>query len=127
MMRFALVFAAVFANIAVAQDAPGKPDAEREYATVALALEALRSKSGVKISDLSGWTVIEDRSTLSLWSFTPPGHPAHPAAIHRRVVQEADKIFVKTHVLCEASKPACDKVVADFEDLNQRMIKGLKR
>jgi hypothetical protein len=123
----ALMFVAAFANIAVAQDAASKTASDREYATVAIALEALRAKSGVKISDLSGWTVIEDRSTLSLWSFTPPSHPAHPAAIHRKVVQEGDNIFVKMQVLCEAPKPACDKVVADFEDLNQRMTKALKR
>ena len=123
----ALMFAAIFANVAVAQDTPVKPASDSEYATVALALEALRTKSGVKISDLAGWTVIEDGSTLSLWSFTPAGHPAHPAAIHRKVVQEDNNIFLKMHVICEASKPACDKVVADFEDLNQRMTKSLKR
>jgi hypothetical protein len=122
----ALIFAAAFANVAVAQDATSKTASDREYATVAIALEALRAKSGVKISDLSGWTVIEDRSTLSLWSFTPPSHPAHPAAIHRKVIQEGNNIFVKMHVLCEAPKPACDKVVADFQSLNQQVRKDMK-
>jgi hypothetical protein len=123
----ALMLAAVFANSAIAQDTPGVSTSDREYATVALALEALRAKSGVKISDLAGWTVIEDRSTLSLWSFTPSGHPAHPAAIHRKVVQEGNNIFVKMHVLCEAPKPACDKVVADFQSLNQQVRKDMKQ
>jgi hypothetical protein len=123
----ALILAAVLANSAVAQDTPGKSTSDREYATVALALEALRAKSGVKISDLSGWTVIEDRSTLSLWSFTPPGHPAHPAAIQRKVIQEGNNILVKMHVLCEAPKPACDKVVADFQSLNQQVRKDMKQ
>jgi len=120
----ALVLTAVFADIAVAQNTPGKTD--REYTTAASALEAMRAKSGVKISVQSGWTVIEDRSTMSLWSFTPSGHPAHPAAIHRRVVQEGNNVVMKMDVLCEAPKPACDKVVADFQGLNQQVRKDIK-
>jgi hypothetical protein len=121
-----LMLAAIFADIALAQNSPGKTASDREYTTAASALEAMRAKSGVKISVQSGWTVIEDRSTMSLWSFTPSGHPAHPAAIHRKVIQEGNNIFVKMDVLCEPPKPACDKVVTDFQGLNQQIRKDIK-
>jgi hypothetical protein len=123
----ALLLAIAFADIAVAQDATGNATPDREYATAASALEAMRAKSGVKTSVQSGWTVIEDRSTLSVWSFTPPGHPAHPAAIRRRVVQEGNNLLLQMNVLCEAPKPACDAMVMEFEKLNGQVRQDLKR
>ena len=124
-MRKLLVFVAaiVLSNAAFAQEKSSTP----EYPTVASALDALRAKSGVKLSTQSGWTVIEDRSTLSVWSFVPEGHPAHPAVIHRKVVQDGNNIFVQMNVLCEAPKAACDAVVTDFEKLNGKVRDSLSR
>jgi hypothetical protein len=97
------------------------------YPTAAAALESLRAKPGVKTSVQSGWTVIEDGATPSLWSFPPKGHPAYPAAIQRRVVQEGSEVVIRMNVLCEASKAACDALVADFEGLNGRVRKEMQR
>jgi hypothetical protein len=116
---FALVLIAACVDLAAAQGTTG---AERsEYATAAQALQGLRAKPGVKISMQSGWTVIEDRSTLSVWSFPPVGQRAYPTAIQRKIVQEGSNIFVKMKVLCEAPKPDCDAVVAEFGKLNERV------
>jgi hypothetical protein len=129
MMRvlFAVVPAVVFASVAIAQDGVDRATPDREYPTVASALEAMRAKSGVKSSVQSGWTVIEDQSTLSLWSFAPPGHSAYPAAVQRKVIKEGDNIFVKTNVLCEAPKAACDALVAEFQKLNEQAREHVKR
>ena len=123
----ALLLTVILADIASAQNLTGKAAPVPEYPTAAAALEALRAKSGVKISTEAGWTVIEDRSTFSVWSFTPPGHPAFPAAIHRQVVQDGNNMFVKTSVLCEAPKSACDAVVAEFQKLNGQVRDELKQ
>ncbi len=121
MMRVVLsvVLTVASSALALAQGAPGgaKPD----YPTAAQALEALRAKPGVNVSVQSGWTVIEDRATLSVWSFTPADHRAHPAAIQRKIVQEGANIYVRMNVLCEAPKPDCDALVADFGKLNERV------
>ena len=122
----ALILTLMLAAVADAQNPPGAKSV-REYPTAAAALEALRSKSGVKISTQNGWTVIEDKSTLSLWLFTPSGYPAHPAAIHRQVIQEGGNISIQMDVLCEAPKPACDAMVADFQKLDARVRDDLKR
>jgi hypothetical protein len=119
----ALILIAGFESNAAAQDSSGRIG----YATVASALESLRAKSGVSVSRQSGWTIITEPSGLSLWSFTPEGHPAAPAVVHRQVLQEGGDFFVKMQVLCEAAKPACDALVADFEKLNQQMAEDLKR
>lgn len=121
----ALFLTVVTADVLFAQNAGSK--AAPAYATAKAAFEAVRAKSGVKVSTLSGWTVIEDGSTLSVWSFTPPNHPAAPAAIHRQVVQEGGNLFVKMNVLCEAPRPACDALVTEFEKLNTRVRNDLKQ
>ncbi|WFU40893.1 hypothetical protein QA640_43270 [Bradyrhizobium sp. CB82] len=100
---------------------------DTSYTTAAAALAALRAKSGVKTSVQSGWTVIEDAATLSLWSFPPAGHPAYPAAIQRRVMQEGSNVVIKMNVLCEASKPACDALVLEFEKLNGNVRRQMQQ
>ena len=45
------------------------------FPTVAAALEALKSRNDLKISIQGGWTIVEDRSANTFWSFTPPNHP----------------------------------------------------
>ncbi|WP_315742302.1 MULTISPECIES: hypothetical protein [unclassified Bradyrhizobium] len=101
--------------------------ADLGYPTVASALESLCAKPGTRSSMQSGWTVIEDKAALSVWSFAPSGHPAYPTAIRRHVVQDGDHLFIKMDVLCEAAKPACDTVVAEFERLNGIVRDDLKR
>jgi hypothetical protein len=122
---YAVMLTAIFSDIAVAQDAKIKAAADFGYASVAVALESMRAKSGVKESTQSGWTVIEDASTLSLWSFTLPGHSAHPAAVRRRIVKDGDNIMMQSNVLCEAPRPACDAVVAEFAKLDQAVRESL--
>jgi hypothetical protein len=90
------------------------------YATVAEALAALRSRPGVEISQQGGWTIVSERATGTLWSFTPPGNPAHPSAIKRAIVSSDGSTQIDMNVLCEATKAACDKLVTEFQQLNQR-------
>jgi hypothetical protein len=64
---------------------------------------------------------------LSLWSFVPEGHPAYPAAVDRKVVQQENDLFIQMSVLCEASKAACDALVTEVTGLNERLHKDLAR
>ena len=97
------------------------------YPSVAAALEALQHKSGVKVSNPGGWTVIQDPSDQTIWSFTPPGHPAYPAVVRRQIVQSSAGISLKMNALCQAAKPPCDKLVADFQGLNNRVRENFNR
>jgi hypothetical protein len=129
MHKFGPAFAAVVAtlSIASAQQAAQPSSTGVGYPTVKAALDAMRAKSGANVSTQAGWTVIEDRAALTVWSFTPAGHPAHPAAVRRTITQEGDKIFVKMSALCEAPKPACDVLVSEFQDLAKKMQDSLQR
>ena len=96
------------------------------YPSVAAALADLHSKPEVKFSIQNGWTVAEDRSHSSFWSFPPEGDPAYPSAVKRIVVQTAAGINLEMKVLCQSTQAACDKLVADFNALNERMRDSFK-
>jgi hypothetical protein len=97
------------------------------YPTVAAALEALKAKNGVKISIQGGWTIVEDASDNSFWSFTPPGHPAHPTAVKRYAVQKDGATSIQMKALCQTEKAACDKLIAEFTALNERIAQNAGR
>ena len=91
------------------------------YSTVYDALEALRSRSDVVMRVNSGWTIVTESKRQAVWSFTPATHAAHPAAVVRIVSQRGGDIFIEMKALCQGRKVACDKLIADFQELNDRM------
>ncbi|OEC35682.1 molecular chaperone DnaJ [Pseudomonas sp. 21C1] len=115
-----------FLSISIAFSAFASENSSIGYKTVELALKALKSKEGINLSSQGGWTIIEDKedSNLVLWSFTPDSHPAHPAAIKRKVVERNQKIYIQMSALCQAKKEDCDKLMQEFEQLNQNIMKG---
>ena len=115
-----------FLSISIAFSAFASESSSIGYKTVELALNALKSKEGTNLSIQGGWTIIEDKedSNLVLWSFTPDSHPAHPAAIKRKVGEKNQKIYIQMSALCQAKKVDCDKLMQEFEQLNQNIMKG---
>jgi hypothetical protein len=96
------------------------------YSSVAEALEALKAKSGANVTVQQGWTIVDDRPGNAFWSFTPPGHPAHPAAIKRSIVSRDGGMYVDMSALCQAEKAACDKLIEEFKALNERMRSDIR-
>jgi hypothetical protein len=120
--------ALLLATAASAQPAD-PPAGERQssigYPSVAAALAALKARNDVKISDLGGWTVVEDGMTL--WSFAPSDHPAYPSAVKRTLVEQNGAFYVRMNVLCQAAQSPCDKLVAEFQQLNEQMRQSIAR
>jgi hypothetical protein len=96
------------------------------YSSVAAALKDLHSKPDVQFSVQNGWTIAEDRSHFTLWSFPPEGDPAYPSAVKRTAVQTGTGVNMDMKVLCQSTQSACDKLVADFNALNERMRDSFK-
>lgn len=94
------------------------------YPTVAAALATLRAKPGSEVSMQNGWMVVSEPSARAVWSFTPAGHPAHPALVRRGVVTEGSTLVVKTDVLCQAAKAPCDQLVLEFRVMNNTTRDG---
>ena len=100
------------------------------FSTVAEAMDSVRSMPGVEITTTKpdGWTIVNDRSNSTQWSFTPPGHYAHPAVVKRIIKQSADgNLYIAMTALCEAEKASCDKLVGEFEQLNDGIRRTVQR
>lgn len=109
-----------------AQSAGPAPGDGIPYPTVAAALSALKAKSGVKFASNDGWTLADDTDG-AIWSFTPANHYANPS-VGRRMLRERDgRFFVETQILCQAQKPACDRLRNDYALLDQRMNEAVQR
>ena len=91
------------------------------YASAAEALAALRTKAGVTFSKNGDWTVAKDTDG-AMWSFTPENHYAHPSIGRRRIVEHEGRFYVQTDIRCQAEKPACDWLHADYQLLDKRMM-----
>ena len=95
------------------------------FDNVAAARSALQAKPGVKFSDNDGWLIVNDTDG-SIWSFTPANHFANPSIGRRTLLQRDGEFFVQTQILCQAQKPQCDRLKADYELLDKRMSEALR-
>jgi hypothetical protein len=131
--RALLLIAGLLANASLAQPTQDTSASAQTqptsigYATVAAALEALRSQSGSTVSLQGGWTIISVTSEQALWSFTPANHPAHPAAVKRKIVERDGAVGVQMTALCQAEKAACDRLIEEFQQLNDRIREQSQR
>lgn len=99
------------------------------YADVASALADLtaRDGAGTIVTRSDDWTIVNEPGAGAQWSFTPKGHPAHPAVL-RRVVKRGTggDVSVETASLCEASAQACAKLLQEFEAMNPRITQAIR-
>jgi hypothetical protein len=97
------------------------------YPSVAAALADLHSKPEVIFREEGGWIIAEDRSHYTLWSFATEGDPAYPSAVKRTAVQESGgSVTMNMNILCESTQDACDKLAANFNELNERARDSIK-
>ena len=80
--------------------------------------EDFRDKSYVAIGDTAKDTI---------WTFTVPGHPAHPSVVCRRPVQDGADLRLEMNVQCNAPEAECQKLVQSFQELNQRMMREMRK
>jgi hypothetical protein len=114
----------------VGDEAASLPEAKEDvigYSDVATARKELLSrKDGQAHTEGSGWLVVYFPSEYTIWTFTPESDPAYPAVVRRVITQGPDKnTYINMSVLCQASKAACDNLVRQFNELNDRMKASL--
>ncbi|MDP4301829.1 hypothetical protein [Leptothrix discophora] len=100
------------------------------YTRVAEALAALaaRDGNGTVVTHADGWTTVNEPMASAQWSFTPAGHPAHPALVRRIVErQPVGELRIDVQTLCESpSAAACAQLRSDFEAMNDRIRQAMK-
>lgn len=114
-----------------AQPAPPAPPASAPpigHASVDEALAALsaRDGNGTIVTHNDGWTIVAEPQAAAQWSFTPEGHPAHPAVVRRIIRRGPGTVDVQTTMLCEAPAPACAALQAEFEALSERIRQAVR-
>src|SRR5712692_8164957 len=115
------VVACAHLELAISQEQGTTRNASIGYSSVEAGLGALRVRKDIGVSVRDGWTIFSEEGGLTLWSFTPDNHPAHPAVVRRQMTQKDGAWYVNMNTLCEATKAACDKLIEDFRVLNERM------
>jgi len=126
-----LLFAIVLVSSARAAEPIGSSQPQNTtsigYPSPAAALEALRSKPNVKIRQENDWIVVDDPSEHTFWSITTPGHPAHPAAVKRALVERDGAIHIQMQILCGAPKASCDLLARQFKEINEGLSRSMPR
>lgn len=114
------VLALMLSNVAsAAEPLPEVPGSSVGYPTVAKAFEDLSSQPGIRRVIQNGWTVFDDETAHTIWSFAPQGSPPFPSVVKRQIVTEGTGVSIKMDVHCESTKSACDDLVVMFEKLNE--------
>lgn len=119
-----LLWAGLAAAQGAASSAPPLP-----YRDVAAALAGLQARdgNGTVVTHADGWTVVNEPLASAQWSFTPPGHAAHPAVVRRTILrQPGGAVQVVVDSLCEGPEPACQQLRAEFEALNDRIVQATR-
>jgi len=130
---FALWFLAANAGFAQSQaplEESSGAAAKLGYRTVAAALAGLRARPGVAVTTTKpdGWIIATEGSTKAVWSFAPDGHYAYPAVVRREVKQrDGGEVYIEMVALCEAAKEPCDRLVREFQELNEQMRANIQR
>lgn len=96
-----------------------------DYPSAEAALASLKARGDVTLSVEGGWTIADDKANHTLWSFTQPGHPAHPAAVRRTVVIENGQPSIRMNALCTAKQEDCDAMLEGFRRMNTALQQSL--
>lgn len=97
------------------------------YSSVAEARLAVVKQPGATSLEERGWLIVVDPDHYTLWTFTPPGHEAYPAVVKRVITPEKDGVYVHMTALCQAEKPACDRLFDRFKRINEKARRAMQR
>ncbi len=96
-------------------DIPAKADdLFTRYSTQQGLKEVYKSVDYIAFSD-------DEKNSTQMYTFTVKGHPAHPAAVCRRIMKDGDQTTIKMVVICEGEKDACAKLQNDFNVMTAKM------
>jgi hypothetical protein len=71
--------------------------------------------------------VFSDLRTRTFWVFTTKDHPAHPAWITRRMVEEDGQVNVRQIGFFAGSEPEFAKLFREYQDRNTQLMEDVAR
>lgn len=116
------VAARAIAGLIAAAVAHGAGAAD-DYPSVAAVLAELHADPDARFEMQDGWTIVAsvEHGNPVLWSFTPEGHPAHPAVVKRTALERKGNGFVELTTLCEGPEAECKQLLEHFRQVNQEL------
>lgn len=124
-----LLAALVPTGPAVAQEFKPFPRANITTAQWQTYFDEVRSKHGPNVQDIDEQKLLiyTDQATTTLYAFTKPGHPAHPAWITRKPEQRNDSIFIAQIGYFAGDEPPFGQLFRAYLALNEKMKEDVKR
>ena len=72
------------------------------------------------------YLAFQNESDYTVWTFTLPGIPAHPAVVCRRPKFEGEYFTLEMEFNCLGDPRACDGLVQDFRRYNSQIAESMK-
>jgi len=73
------------------------------------------------------YVAYQDTKTTTMWTFTLPGIPSHPAVVCRQPEKDGEMMKLHMDVNCNGDERACEALVKDFRLLNSQMAKAMNK
>lgn len=68
----------------------------------------------------------EDSANYIVYTFTKPGHYAHPAIIRRAIVKSGGALHIATTACCYNTKENCTRLLKEFKALDSQVRSDFK-
>jgi hypothetical protein len=125
---FLMAIAVLGASAASAQEFKPYPDAKVTAAQWQAYLDLVREKVGKSERSFPSQHLktYSNEATRTVYAFTGPGHPAHPAWITRRVVEDTSGVSMEQTGFFAGDEPAFAKMFAEYRQMNERMSANMR-
>lgn len=85
-------------------------------------LQRIKSLPGIKeIHRDREFVAYQEPGSQAVYTFTEPGHAAHPAAVCRKPMQKGDQLEIDMAIVCKGPDAKCAALELDFKLLNAKM------
>jgi hypothetical protein len=125
---FLMTFGMLSAIAASAQAFKPYPDAKVTVAQWQAYLHLVREKVGSSERSFPAQHLetFSNEATRTVYTFTELGHPAHPAWITRRVVEDKKGVSMEQTRFFAGDEPAFAKMFAEYQQMNERINANMR-
>lgn len=91
--------------------------------------DEVRTKHGATVQDIEdqGLLVFTDSTNSTVYGFTKPGHPAHPAWVARKPEQRGDGVYIGQIGYFAGAEPPFAKLFREYAALDEKIKEAIKR
>ena len=125
----ALSASLALAVCATAQEFKPYPTAHITEAQWQSYFDEVRTNYGATVQDIDDQKLLvyTDTATTTIYGFTKPGHPAHPAWITRKPEQRGDSVYIGQIGYFAGAEPPFAELFREYLALNEKMKEDIER